>query len=297
MKTIVTGGAGFIGSHLVDLLLSEGHEVHIVDNLSSGSRDNIRPNAVFHEIDVRDQVALTELFSGADIVFHLAANARLQFSIEQPIETNDNNVGGTLSVLCAARDAGVKRVVYAASSSAYGDSDADILSETLLPNPKSPYAVQKYVGELYARSFNQCYGLQTVALRFFNVYGPRQSAKGAYAPVIPIFLESKKKGDALPVVGTGTQTRDFTHVSDVARALYLAATLPNVGNGEVINIGAGEEHSILELAEMIGGPIQHLPPRIEVMRTRADVSRAKELLNWEPKKNFAEAIEELKRLY
>ncbi len=293
MKTIITGGAGFIGSHLADLLIAEGQEVHIVDNLSSGSEENINPEATFHEFDVRSENSLAEIFQGADVVFHLAANARLQYSIEEPKETNNINLGGTLSVLLAAKNAGVKRVVYAASSSAYGDTDADLLSENLLPNPKSPYAVQKYAGELYMRSFSQCYPIETVSLRFFNVYGPRQSAKGAYAPVIPIFIEAKKNNLPLPVVGTGLQTRDFTHVSDVVRALSIAATSGTVGKGEVINIGGGEEHSVLSIAEMIGGEIEHLPPRIEVSRTRADISLAKRLLDWEPRKDFKEAIREL----
>ncbi len=297
MKTIVTGGAGFIGSHLTNALLERGFEVHVVDNLATGKRERLCPEAVFHNADIRDLQAIAPIFTGAELVFHTAALPRVQPSIEDPITANDTNVNGALNVLVAARDAKVKRVVYSASSSAYGDQEKLPLTEDMPAEPLSPYGLQKYIGELYCRLFNQIYGLETVSLRYFNVYGPGASGEGAYALVIGKFLDQRRRGEPLTIVPDGRQSRDFTHVRDVVRANILAAESPKVGQGEVINIGGGHNHSVLEIAELIGGPRVFIEPRIEPKHTLADISRARELLGWEPQVKFEEGITELKKTF
>jgi len=292
---VVTGGAGFIGSHLVDALLAEGYAVKIVDNLSGGKREKIPDGAVFFEQDVNDTVALAKVMFGADFVFHLAALPRVQYSIEHPIETNRANVDGTVSVLQAAQEAGVTRVIYSASSSAYGDQNIMPLTEDMPANPKSPYGLQKYIGELYCRLWSDVYNLQTVSLRYFNVYGSGASAEGAYALVIAKFLKQRALGKPMTITGDGTQTRDFTHVRDVVRANMLAAHSEHVGKGEVINIGAGKNASVTSVAELIGGPIEYVPARLEPHDTLADNALAKELLGWEPSVSLEEGIAELKK--
>lgn len=292
---VVTGGAGFIGSHLATALLSEGYSLKIVDNLSGGKREKVPKDAVFFEQDINDTATLAKVMAGADFVFHLAALPRVQYSIEHPIETNRANVDGTVSVLKAALEAGVKRVIYSASSSAYGDQAVMPLTEDMLANPKSPYGLQKYIGELYCRVFSEVYGVSTVCLRYFNVYGPGASAEGAYALVIAKFLQQRAFGNPMTITGDGTQTRDFTHVRDVVRANMLATTSLCVGKGEVINIGAGKNASVARVAELIGGPVEHIPPRLEPHDTRADNTRAKELLGWEPRVSLEEGIAELKK--
>ncbi|OHA06852.1 MAG: hypothetical protein A2934_00630, partial [Candidatus Sungbacteria bacterium RIFCSPLOWO2_01_FULL_47_10] len=243
-KIIVTGGAGFIGSTLVDELIAGGSsDVHVIDNLVAGKRENIHPKANFHELDIRDFDAIAPVFAGARFVFHLAALPRVQPSILDPRTTHDVNVTGTLNVLVAARDAKVKRVIYAASSSTYGDQDELPLREGMDARPKSPYALQKYEGELSCRLFSEIYGLETVSLRYFNVYGPRASSGGAYALVISIFLNQRKNGEPMTIVPDGKQSRDFTHVRDIVRANILAAESSKVGRGEVINIGGGKNHT------------------------------------------------------
>jgi len=296
-KVIVTGGAGFIGSNLVDALIEKGYEVHVVDNLVAGKRENVHTKAVLHEIDIRDLKKLQEVMTGAKYVFHLAALPRVQFSIENPIETNDVNVGGTLNVLKAAKDAGVSKVVYSASSSAYGDQIEMPLREDMPANPKSPYGLHKYIGELYCKLFSDIYGLPTVSFRYFNAYGPRLDPNGAYALVIGLFLRLRKEGKSLTITGDGMQTRDFTHVKDIVRANILAAESDAVGKGEVINIGAGENHTILELAKLIGGEIEYIAPRLEPHDTLADISLAKKLLGWEPTVSFKDGIAELRNLF
>lgn len=296
-KVVVTGGAGFIGSHLAATLLTEGYTVNVVDNLSGGKRGKVPEGAAFFEQDINDTAALTRVMTGADFVFHFAALPRVQYSIEHPVETNTANVDGTVSVLKAALDAGVKRVVYSASSSAYGDQVVMPLTEDMPANPKSPYGLQKYIGELYCRVFSDVYGLSTVALRYFNVYGPRADPEGAYALVIAKFLKQRSLGRPMTITGDGLQTRDFTHVRDVVRANILAAQSPNVGKGEAINIGAGQNASVLRIAELIGGPVEHIAPRLEPHDTLADNSRARELLGWEPTVPLEDGIAELKKEY
>lgn len=296
-KVIVTGGAGFIGSHLVEALVARGHDVHVIDTLVAGKREYVPAQAAFHQIDIRDYEKLLPLFQGSDVIFHLAALPRVQPSLIDPRATHDVNVNGALSVLLAARDAGVRRVVYSASSSAYGNQEKLPLQETMEARPLSPYGLQKYIGEQYAVLFSRVYGLETVSLRYFNVYGPRARTDGAYALVIGRFLEQRKNGEPMTVVPDGTQSRDFTHVRDVARANLLAAESPNVGKGEVLNIGGGKNRSVLEVAELIGGPRVFIEPRLEPKVTLADISRAKNLLDWQPGIKFEEGMEELKRLF
>lgn len=289
-KIIVTGGAGFIGSNLSMELVRKGFDVHIIDNLSGGKKENIPAGAVFHKVDIREVSEIEPIFVGASGVFHLAALPRVQFSIENPVETTNVNILGTLNVFEAARKAGIKRIVYSASSSAYGDQKIMPLVENMLPNPKSPYGLQKMVGEYFAKVWHEVYGIETVSLRYFNVYGPGQSDEGAYALVIAKFLKQKREGKPMTITGDGLQTRDFTHVSDVVNANILAMESDKVGKGEVLNIGAGNNVSIKKIAELIGGEIEYVPARLEPHDTLADNSRARELLGWQPKVSIEEGI-------
>ena len=295
MKLLVTGGAGFIGSHLVDKLIEQGHEVVVIDNLSTGKKENLNSKAKFHKLDIRDLKKIKPVFKNVDRVFHLAAQPRIQPSIINPAESHSHNVVGTLNVLIAARDAKVKKFIYAASSSAYRDQENLPLREDMIPGPKNPYSVFKVVGEQYCKLFNELYGLPTVSLRYFNVYGPRQVCEGAYATVIGIFLKQTKASESLTIVGDGNQTRDFTHVQDVVRANILAAESNKVGKGEIINIGTGKKYSITKIASLIGHKVVYIQPRPgEVQDTLADISLAKKLLAWQPEINIEQGIKKLK---
>ena len=294
MKALVTGGAGFIGSNLVDKLIEQGHEVVVVDNLSTGNKKYLNPKAKFRKLDIRNLKKIKPVFKGVDYVFHLAAQPRIQPSIINPAESHSNNVVGTLNVLIAARDAKVKKFIYSASSSAYGDQKNLPLKEDMIPGPKSPYSIFKLIGEQYCKLFNELYGLPAVSLRYFNVYGPRQSCEGAYATVIGIFLKQARAGESLTIVGDGNQTRDFTHVRDVVRANVLAMQSNKVGKGEIINIGAGKNYSINKIASLISDKVAYISLRPgEVQDTLADNSLAKKLLNWRPEISIEEGIEEL----
>lgn len=300
MKFIVTGGAGFIGSHIVDMLISRGDEAHVIDNFLTGKRERLNPKAILYEIDIREFEKLPDILKGSSGVFHTAALPRMQYSIKEPRLTNDINITGTLNVLLAARDAGVPRVVYSASSSAYGSKYPMPLYEDMASCPVIPYAIQKRVGEQYCEMASQFYGLTTVSLRYFNVYGPRQTtdADDSYATAIGIFLGQRQKNLPMTIVPDGKQRRDFTHVIDVARANLLAMESDKVGKGEIVNIGAGKNYSMLEVAELIGGPIIFIEPRQgEAFETLANNKRAKELLGWEPKIAFERGIQELKKLH
>lgn len=295
-RVVVTGGAGFIGSHIVDALVARGDEVHVVDNYAGGRHEErLNAKASYHEIDIRDQAALAPVITGADGLFHLAALPRVQFSIDHPVESHDVNVNGTLSVLLAAKDGKVGKVIYTASSSAYGDQKTLPLVETMLPQPKSPYALQKYIGEHYCRVFSTVFGIRTVSLRYFNVYGPRFDPEGPYAQAIGKFLKLRKEGKPLTIWGDGEQTRDCVHVSDVVRANMLAFEKDSVGGGEVINIGSGKNVSVNEIARLIGGETAHETPRIEPRNTRADITKANALLGWEPTIKIENGIAELKK--
>jgi UDP-glucose 4-epimerase len=296
-KIIVTGGAGFIGSNLVDALIERGDEVTVLDDLSSGKKENVNPKARLAVADIRDYKAILPVFVGSEYVFHLAALPRVPLSIEDPVTTHDVNINGTLNVLLAAREAKVKRLIYSASSSSYGDPEYFPTKETSLPQPLSPYGLQKYVGEHYARLFSLLYSLETVSLRYFNVYGPRASSEGAYALVIAKFLKQRREGSPLTIVPDGSQSRAYSHVSDVVRANILAMESDKVGKGEVINIGGDKDWSVNQIAEMIGGPTVLIEPRIEPRKSLPDTARARKLLGWEPKISLEEGIAGLKKLY
>ncbi|HET6316576.1 MAG TPA: NAD-dependent epimerase/dehydratase family protein [Chloroflexota bacterium] len=295
MRVAVTGGAGFIGSNLVDALVAQGDDVIAIDNLVTGHREYLNPNAILAPIDITvDADGLLAALRGCDVVFHTAALTRIQRTIDDPIASHATNVTGTLRVLKAAHDAGVRRVVYSSSSSVYGDQPVLPLTEDMVPNPLNPYACQKYMGELYARDFHRTFGLETVCLRYFNVYGPRQVMEGAYRLVIGIFMDQRRLGEPLTIHGDGQQTRDFTWVGDVVRANILAGASPRVGVGEPINVGAGQEVSINQIAELFGGPIVHTPPRgFDERYKRASIVRAREVLGWEPTVHVDEGIRRL----
>ncbi len=295
MKVAIVGGAGFIGSNLADALVERGDDVLVVDNLSMGYRANLNPAAALQEIDISvDSERLTAALHGREIVFHTAALARVPRSIEDPVGTHEVNVTGTLRVLKAAVDAGVRRVVYSSSSSVYGDQPTLPLTEDMPTEPLNPYACQKLMGEMYARNFARIFGLETVCLRYFNVYGPRQVTEGAYRLVIGIFLDQKRQGEPLTIHGDGHQTRDFTWVGDVVRANIAAAQSQRVGRGEPINIGAGTEVSIKRIAELIGGPITYQPARgFDERFKRAGINRARDLLGWEPTVQIDEGMRRL----
>ena len=294
-KMLVTGGAGFIGSNLVDALIERGDEVIIIDNLSTGKEENINKKAEFHNLDIRDLEKIKPLFIGVDYVFHLAAFARVQPSIEDPITFNDVNLNGTLNVLKSASDAKVKKVIYSASSSAYGDQTEMPLKETMSVHPLSPYGLQKYVGELYCRLFFDVYNLPTVSLRYFSIYGNRQLLEGAYCLVMGIFTKQRLEGKAMTITNDGEQRRDFTSVIDAVRANIMAAESDKTGKGEVINIGRGRNYSVNELAEMIGGPTEYIGERLEPRENLADNSLAKELLGWEPTVDLPDWMEDYKK--
>ena len=293
MKYVVVGGAGFIGSHIVDKLVEQNHEVVIIDNLSTGKMENVNPKASVEYIDisnVNECPNMVEIMSGADALFLLAAKARVQPSIENPVEYETNNTIGTLNVLKCASDAGVRRVVYSASSSAYGNTEKLPSVESDPINPMSPYGAQKYYGEVMCKMFSEVYGLETESLRYFNIYGERQNVGGAYAMVIGIFADQKLRGEVMTINGDGEQRRDFTYVGDVVNANILASQSEKVGKGEVINIGNGDNRSINDIADMIGGERIHREPVIEPKETLADNSLAEELLGWKPTQNIEDWV-------
>ena len=297
MKYVVVGGAGFIGSHIVDKLVEQNHEVVIIDNLSTGKMENVNPKASVEYIDisnVNECPNMVEIMSGADALFLLAAKARVQPSIENPVEYETNNTIGTLNVLKCASDAGVRRVVYSASSSAYGNTEKLPSKESDPVNPLSPYGAQKYYGEVMCKMFSEVYGLETVSLRYFNIYGERQNVGGAYAMVIGIFVDQLLNGKPMTIRGDGEQRRDFTYVGDVVNANILASQSENVGNGEVINIGNGDNRSINDIADMIGGDRVNVDPVIEPKATLADNSKAEKLLGWKPTQNIEDWIPKYK---
>ena len=294
-KALVTGGAGFIGSHLVDRLLEDGHEVVVLDNFSSGRRENlaqskksVKLNVV--EIDVSRFQEIKDFFKGVNWVFHLAALADIVPSVQNPLKYHRANVDGTVSVLESARAAGVQRFIYAASSSCYGIPDVYPTPETADIRPQYPYALTKYIGEHYVLHWGKLYGLPVVSLRLFNVYGPRARTSGTYGAVFGVFLAQKLANKPFTVVGDGRQTRDFTFVTDVADAFILAAESDL--RDEVLNVGSGEHHSVNELVELLeGGEKVHIPKRPgEPDCTFADISKIREKLKWKPKVGFKEGV-------
>ncbi len=293
-KLIVTGGAGFIGSHLTDKLVTLGHEVVVVDNLMLGKKEFVNKKAKFFKADIRDYKKLKKIFCGAEAVFHLAADPRLPVSIEDPITTHEINVTGTVNVLKAAQDNQVKKIIFSSSCAVYGDQSLPI-KEEYQPNPLSPYGLHKLIGEKYCQLFHSLYDIETVCLRYFNVFGPRKLPTGSYPMVIPIFLAQRKKGEKLTIVGDGQATRDYVQVQDVVQANILAWQSVVV-DGRAINIGSGRQTSVNEVAKLIGGPFQNVPPRSGEMKyIQADNSLAKKILGWEPKISLEDGINELKK--
>ncbi len=296
---LVTGGAGFIGSHLAEELVKRGENVRVIDNFFSGKAENMASfinDVEFYEGDIRDEELLKKIMPGVDYVLHHAAVASVPRSVENPEESTDVNVMGTLNVLRRAAENKVKRLVYAGSSSAYGNSDTEKKSELEAPDPISPYAVTKLAGEYYCRSFAYIYGLETVVLRYFNVFGERQDPKSLYSAVIPLFCAAAKEGKPATIYGTGRQTRDFTYVKNNVEANLLAAKTPGI-SGEVINIACGRTVDLIELHSAINRimgkdlPPVMAPPRVgDVMHSSADITKAKKLLGYEPKFSFEEGL-------
>jgi UDP-glucose 4-epimerase len=297
VKTLVTGGCGFIGSHLAEQLLCQGHEVLILDNLSCGRLTNIasfenHPKLRMVTADVADREQVSEPFKGIDWVFHLAGVADIVPSIEQPDTYFQNNVIGTLNVLQSAREAGVKRLVYAASSSSYGIPAQFPTPETSPIQPQYPYALTKYMGEELVLHWAKVYKLPAVSLRLFNVYGPRSRTTGAYGAVFGVFLAQKLNGKPFTVVGDGQQTRDFTYVADVANAFVHAAK--SDVSGEALNVGSGNHYSVNYLVSLLGGEKISIPKRPgEPDCTFADTSKIKRLLNWEPHVSLEQGVQKM----
>jgi UDP-glucose 4-epimerase len=295
MNTLVTGGAGFIGSHLVDLLLKQGHKVKVIDNLSNGNLNNIEqcrdnPDFEFHHLDIADFDAVKDIFEGIDWVFHLAALADIVPSIEKPFDYHNSNVNGTISALEASKAAGVKRFIYAASSSCYGIPDSFPTPESADIRPQYPYALTKNIAEQYVMHWAQVYKLPSVSLRMFNIYGPRSRTSGTYGAVFGVFLAQKLAGKPFTIVGDGTQTRDFTYVGDTVRAYAMAAESDLCG--EIMNIGSGNTYSVNRLCELLGGEITYIPKRPgEPDCTFADTSKITRLLGWKPEVSFEDGVQ------
>ena len=295
-QMVVTGGAGFIGSHLVERLLNDGHRVTVIDNFSTGRADNLahlQPNVRLqvHAADVTQHEAVLPLLEGAVWVFHLAALADIVPSIQHPLDYHRSNVDGTVSMLEAARKAGVARFVYAASSSCYGIPDEVPTPETAEIRPQYPYAFTKWVGERSVMHWNQVYGLPAVSLRFFNVYGPRSRTSGTYGAVFGVFLAQKLAGKPFTVVGDGRQSRDFTFVTDVVDALVSAAR--SSLSGTALNVGSGQSHSVNEIVRLLDNPagVVYVPKRPgEPDQTLANISQIKEHLGWAPRVSIEDGV-------
>jgi UDP-glucose 4-epimerase len=302
MKALVTGGAGFIGSNLVDRLIADGHEVTVIDNESSDAHDQFywNPAAKNYKYDINDYTMVRKLYEGVDTVFHLAAEARIQPCIVDPLKAVEANMLGTASVLQCARVCSVKRVIYSSTSSAYGIKNIPPLVETMPNDCLNPYSVSKTGGEELCKMYSKLYGLETIIFRYFNVYGERQPLRGQYAPVIGIFLRQRAAGEPMTIVGDGEQRRDFTHVSDVVEANIKASnfiapeySITDDGScktyrgwewGQIYNIGTGTNYSVNEIAEMMGGETVNIPPRTGESRiTLANANKAKEHLGWTSK--------------
>lgn len=297
MKALVTGGCGFIGSHLVERLIQEGCEVVVLDNLKTGRLENLKtvqgnPRLYLIEADVTDGKLIERHFKGVDVVFHLAALADIVPSVQKPLDYYHANVTGTLTVLESARSAGVKRMVYTASSSCYGIPENYPTPETASISPEYPYALTKYLGEEIVLHWGKVYKMQVISLRLFNVYGPGARTTGTYGAVMGVFLAQKLANKPLTIVGDGTQTRDFTYVTDVVEAFWLASRSPL--RGEILNVGSGGTYSVNRLAELIGGPTVHIPKRPgEPDCTFADITKIRRLLGWNPKVSFETGVRKI----
>jgi UDP-glucose 4-epimerase len=296
---VVTGGAGFIGSHIAERLLKDGHRVRVVDNLVTGLRANLESltgDLEFYEVNITDGAALRPIFKGVDVVFHQAALPSVPRSIDDPFTTHDYNVTGTLNVLLAARDSGVRRVVYAASSSVYGDQPGDFKVETMSPQPLSPYGAAKLAGEYYCQSFARVYALETACLRYFNVFGPRQDPTSQYSAVIPLFITALLNGKQPVIHGDGQQSRDFTFVQNVVHGNLLAAEAP-AANGQVMNLATGGRVTLVELAQKINAllgtaiaPFHDESRTGDIKHSRASIDKARRLLGYDPIISFDEGL-------
>jgi UDP-glucose 4-epimerase len=302
MRALVTGGAGFIGSHIVENLVKAGHQVRVLDNLSSGRRENLEPVEGRVELvvgDIRDLKLAEESCGGCEVVFHQAALVSVPYSVEHPQESHDVNIQGTLNVLHAARARRVRRVVFACSAAVYGDRPGQPKEETMVPAPISPYGVEKIAGEHYMGLFNDLYGVETVSLRYFNVFGPRQDPSSPYSGVISIFVDRALSGTTPLLFGDGEQSRDFVYVANVVEANLLAATVPRAA-GRCYNIGCGERttlNQLLEaLGELAGHPLQpeRRDPRSgDIRESLADISRARSELGYLPRVGVKEGLRRL----
>ncbi len=305
-RALVTGGAGFIGSHLVEGLLAQGYQVRALDNFATGRRENLAHIATEIELlegDVCNLTTVRNAVRQVDVVFHEAALPSVERSVKNPLESNEVNIAGTLNVLLAARDAGVRRVVYAASSSAYGDSPALPTIETMLPDPLSPYAVSKLAGEQYMKVFTQLYGLSTISLRYFNIFGPRQDPTTQYAGVIAKFMTCALEGKPYPVFGDGEQSRDFTYVENVVQANLLAAEVA-FKDSPLLNIACGTRASLNDIIAMVNELTQQKlaahygPPRAgDVRHSLADITRAKQTLGYHPMVDIREGLRQTLEWY
>ncbi len=299
MRYVVTGGAGFIGSNTVDELVKRGHSVVVLDDLSAGKEENlaeIRNKITFIKGSITDIEVVRKAMHEAEYVLHLAARTSVPRSVKDPIESNRINIDGTLNVLVAARDAKVKRVVFAASSSAYGETPTLPKVETMVPAPISPYGVTKFVGELYLQTFGRCYGLENVCLRYFNIFGPRQDPGSPYSGVLAKFCSAFLEETQPVIFGDGEHTRDFTYVENAVQANLLACEAPNV-TGKVFNVGVGGRVSLNQVIELLGKisgtplEVKYEPPRDgDIRDSQADITQARELLGYDPRVNFEEGL-------
>lgn len=289
----MVGGVGFIGSHLVDLLIDSGHEVIVLDDLSTGSPDNINPKATFIKGNATNKRVVHEAMEDVGYVFHLAALPRIPRSIDEPKETHMANVVATIVLLNEAKKRNIERFIYSSSSSVYGKQRKHKMKESMIPNPLSPYALQKWQSEQYCMMYHQLFGVPTIRLRYFNVYGPRQVEEGAYSLVIGKFMRQKRDGKMMTIFGDGTQTRAYTHVLDVARANYLAMTKGTIG--DVYNIGTTKETSVNEIAKLLMGGAEYIVPNpraeFEEQRKCANIQKAKKELGWTPNISIHEGIQ------
>jgi UDP-glucose 4-epimerase len=298
VHVLVTGGAGFIGSHLVDRLLADGHSVRVLDDLSAGRRENVAGDARLCVGSVVDADTVAELVDGVEVVFHLAALGAVPRSVADPLATDRVNTHGTLTVLAAARDAGTRRVVFSSSSSVYGGATIIPTPETVPTRPRSPYGVSKLAGEWYCRVFADLFPLETVALRFFNVFGPRQRPDSTYAAVIPLFTSALLSGERPTVFGDGLQSRDFTYVDDVVAAVVAAANAPASISGDVFNIAPGSQHTLLELLAAIGRASGVDPQPVfaesrvgDIHQSCADANKAMSAFDWRPRVSLEAGVE------
>jgi len=295
MKCLVTGGAGFIGSHIVDKLIEKGHEVVVVDNESSEVHDHFYFNdkATYHKLDIADYQATRSVYDGVDYVFHCAAVSRIQPAILNPLLAIRTNTLGTGTVLQCSREASVKKIMYSSTSSGYGLVNEPPLEETMPDDCLNPYSVSKVSGEKLCKMYNDLFGVKTVIFRYFNVYGHREPLKGPYAPVVGLFLRQHRAGQPLTIVPDGTQRRDFTHVEDVVQANLLAMEVNHEHYGEVFNVGTGTNHSVLELAAMISDNTVEVEERMgEAYITLANNQKIRDILGWAPTKHIGDYVKE-----